>query len=73
MKNADDFLIAHVEVAKARFSHKENLGIEFRREVDAWARMETHFKNQIRNPRKMSAKGKHELLTLVYSFRQKID
>ena len=36
MKNMDDFLIAHVEVAKARFSNGDDLGVEFRNEIDAW-------------------------------------
>ena len=73
MKNMDDFLIAHVEVAKARFSNGDDLGVEFRNEIDAWAKMETHFRHQIRNPRKRSIKGKQDLITMVYSFRQKLD
>jgi hypothetical protein len=73
MKNSDDFLIAHVELAKARFSHGEDLGIEFRNEIDAWTKMEVHFRHQIKNPRRRSLKGKQDLLPLIYSIRHKVD
>jgi hypothetical protein len=74
MKNTDDFLIAHVELAQARFSNGEDLGVEFRSEIDAWAKMETHFRHQIRNPRKRSSpKGKQDLAPMVYAVRHKLD
>jgi hypothetical protein len=74
MKNTDDFLIAHVELGQARFTHGEEIGFEFRSEIDAWARMETHFRHQIRNPRKrFSPKGRQDLATIVYSVRHKLD
>ena len=73
MKNQDDFLIAHVELEKARFSNDEDLGIEFKNQIDAWAKMETHFRHMIRNPRKRTLKGKHDLSPLVYSFRERIE
>lgn len=73
MKNQDDFLIAHVELAKARFSHGEDLGIEFRNQIDAWAKMEIHFRQMIRNPRKRTLKGKHDLNPYIYSMRERID
>lgn len=73
MKNQDDFLIAHVELAKARFDNGEDLGIEFKNQIDAWTKMEVHFRHQIRNPRKRSLKGKLDLKPLVYSIRERIE
>lgn len=72
MKNTDDFLIAHVELAKARFAHGGDFGVEFRNEIDAWTKMEVHFRHQLRNPRKRTF-VKQDLSTLVYSIRQKIE
>ena len=73
MKNQDDFLIAHVELAKARFSNGEDLGIEFKNQIDAWAKMEVHFRHQLRNPRKRAPKGKQDLAPYVYSIRERIE
>lgn len=68
----DYFLIAHVELDKARFSDGDDVGVEFRNEIDAWAKMEAHFRHQIRSPRKFRKKGKQDLSPLVYSIRQKL-
>lgn len=74
MKKQDDFLIAHVELAQARFvTNGEDLGFEFRNEIDAWDKMEVHFRHQIRNPRKRKLKSKHDLVSTVYSIRQRIE
>ena len=73
MKKQDDFLIAHVELSKARFATGEDMGFEFRNQIDAWSKMETHFRHQIRNPRKRSPKSKQDLSPLVYSIRQRIE
>lgn len=73
MKKQDDFLIAHVELAKARFSNGEDLGFEFRNEIDAWNKMETHFSHQIQNPRKRGLKSKQDLVPTVYAIRQRIE
>lgn len=73
MKNQDDFLIAHVELAKARFDNGEDLGIEFRNQIDAWTKMEVHFRHQIRNPRNRGLKGKMDLKPLVYSIRERLE
>jgi hypothetical protein len=73
MKNTDDFLIAHVELSKARFTRGEDLGIEFKNEIDAWTKMEVHFRHLIRNPRKRGTKSKADLTPFVYSFRQALD
>lgn len=87
MKNAsDDFkvLLAHVELAKARFSHGEEMGIDFQNEIDAWSKMEVVFRQQIKHlkecktlDRKRSPgrpkKNRSDLNPLVYSFREKID
>lgn len=73
MKNQDDFLIAHVELAKARFANGEELGFEFRNEIDAWKKMEAHFRHQMQNPRKRRLKTRADLVSTVYSIRQKID
>ena len=73
MKKQDDFLIAHVELAKARFASSGELGFEFRNEIDAWKKMETHFKHQMQNPRNRGLKSKQDLIPLVYSFRQRLE
>ena len=73
MKKQDDFLIAHVELSKARFSNGEDIGFEFRNEIDAWKKMEVHFRHQMQNPRKRVPKSKIDLKPLVYSFRQRLE
>jgi hypothetical protein len=74
MKNTDDFLIAHVEVSKARFTqHGEDLGFEFKNVIDAWDKMEVHFRHQIQNPRKRSLKSRLDLMPFVYSVRQRLE
>jgi hypothetical protein len=73
MKNTNDFLIAHIDVEKTQFSLGENLGIEFKNEIDAWAKMEAHFRHQIRNPRKRIPKRKHDLIATIYSIRHKLE
>ena len=74
MKNTDDILIAHVELAKARFSHGEELGIEFKSEIDAWTKMEVHFRHQLQNPRYPKRTfAKQDLKPFIYSFRHKVE
>lgn len=73
MENMDAFLIAHVEHAKARFDNGEDLGIEFKNQIDSWTRIEVHFRNQIRNPRKRKLKGKYDLCPVNYSIRERIE
>jgi hypothetical protein len=73
MKNTDVFFFAHVDIEKAQFFSDENLGIEFKNEIDAWAKMEIHFRHQIRNPGKRSLKKKQDLKTTFYSIRHKIE
>lgn len=73
MKNYDHFLIAHVELDKARFDHGEDLGIEFKNQIDAWAKMQAHFRQQIHNPRKRRLKGRQDLTPLVYSIRERLE
>lgn len=74
MKDTDDLVIAHVELANARFTYGEDLGIEFKNQIDAWKKMEVHFRQQIRNPRKKcKLKSKHDLNPLVYAIREKLD
>ena len=48
--SSDDnvFLIAHVELDKARFTHGEDMGIDFQNEIDAWTKMEVEFRQQIK-------------------------
>jgi hypothetical protein len=80
MKNEfDEVLIAHVELSKARFVHGEEMGVEFRNEIDAWTKMEVVFRQQIKQLKecKTSEKGsnsrnrknKGDLKTLCYSIR----
>lgn len=73
MKNTDDFLIAHIELEKAHFANSDDLGIEFKNEIDAWARMEVRFRHQIRNPQRKPFKGKQDLAPYRYSIRHKLD
>lgn len=85
MKNGSaDFkvLIAHVERAHARFSHGEDLGVDFHNEIDAWTKMEVVFREQIKllrecrtvHPRKSFAKkNRGDLKPLVYSMRERIE
>jgi hypothetical protein len=86
MKNeSDEFevMLAHVELAKARFSHGEDMGIDFHNKIDAWTKMEVVFRQQIKvlkeckthdRPRpKRQKKQKRDLTTLVYSMRERID
>lgn len=86
MKNASEdikVLIAHVELDKARFSHGEDMGIEFRNEIDAWTKMEVVFRQQIkllkecktldRSRSKRPKKNKGDLKPFLYSFREKLD
>ncbi len=68
----DYFLIAHIETDKARFADGEEIAFEIRNEIDAWTKMEVHFRHQIRSPRKFRRKNKQDLSPLVYSVRQKI-
>lgn len=78
-KASDDFLIAHIELEKARFSHEEDIGVEFHNEIDAWRKMEDIFRHQIKTlrecktlenkpPRRRKSK-KSDLKTLVYTMR----
>jgi len=80
MKNEfDEVLIAHVELSKARFVHGEEMGVEFRNEIDAWTKMEVVFRQQIKLLKecKTSDKGsgsrvrknRGDLKTLCYSVR----
>jgi hypothetical protein len=73
MKEQDDFLIAHVEIANARFSDGKDLGIEFKNQIDAWAKMQTRFRHMIRHPGKRSLQGKDDLRTYHYSFRERLE
>lgn len=80
MKNEfDEVLLAHVELSKARFVHGEEMGIEFRNEIDAWTKMEVIFSQQIKQlkecktldkrSRPRSRKNMGDLKTLCYSVR----
>ncbi len=83
--SSDDngFLIAHVELDKARFTHGEDMGIDFQNEIDAWTKMEVVFRQQIkllkecrtlnRKCSKRTKKNKADLKPLVYSFREKLE
>lgn len=78
-KNYDDFLIAHIELEKARFSHEEDIGVDFHNEIDAWKKMEDVFRHQIKTLRECKTfekktnrrrkKNRSDLKTLVYTLR----
>lgn len=77
-KTFDDFLIAHIELEKARFSHEEDIGVDFHNEIDAWKKMEDVFRHQIKTLRECKTlekkpvrrkKNRSDLKTLVYSLR----
>ena len=77
------FLIAHVELDKARFAHGEDMGIDYQNEIDAWTKMEVVFRQQIKHLKECKTvnsksiqrtkKNKSDLKSLVYSFREKLD
>lgn len=77
------FLIAHVELDKARFTHGEDMGIDYQNEIDAWTKMEVVFRQQIKllkecktlnlKCNQRTKKNKSDLKSLVYSFRVKLD
>ncbi len=85
MKNASDefkVIVAHVEISHARFSNGEDLGIEFKNEIDAWTKMEVMFRQQIKLLRNYGSpyfhssqpkKKKSDLKSLVYSVRERLD
>jgi hypothetical protein len=85
MKNASDdikVLVAEVELAHARFSNGEDIGIEFKNEIDAWTKMEVNFRQQIKLLRtygipylnaSQPKKNKSDLKSLVYSVRERLD
>jgi hypothetical protein len=71
---------AQIDLSHARFSSNEDLGIDFRNEIDAWTKMEKVFCHQIRSMKdnkstkvKTPKKKKEDLRTLVYSVRQRLD
>lgn len=81
-KDYDDFLVAHIELEKARFSHEEDIGVEFHNEIDAWRKMEDVFRHQIKTLRECKTlekkpsrrrKSKSDLKTLVYTMRGNLD
>jgi hypothetical protein len=67
----DYFLIAHIETEKAQFADGEEIAFEIINEIDAWTKMEVHFRHQIRFPRKFRRKNKQDLSPLIYAVRQK--
>jgi len=73
MKNKDYFLIAHIEPKKTFFLIEGELKFEFKKEVDAWAKIEASLRHQIRNPGKKRQRMRPDLTTTTYSFHQKID
>lgn len=87
MKHASDkfkVTAAKVEVAHARFADAEDLGIEFKNEIDAWTKMEVVFREQIKLLRvsgdealvmyaKPKRKNRQDLKSLVYSIREKLE
>lgn len=83
--DSDDFkvIFGHVELDQARFTHGEELGIEFMNQIDTWTQMEVVFRQQIkylkeskalkRTYTKKSPKKKGDLQNIVYAFREKFD
>jgi hypothetical protein len=67
---------AVVDVSKVKFSKSPDLGIDFANEIDAWARMEFKYRQQIKLL-KTGTLDRHETLrdsnSLVYALREKID
>lgn len=83
--DSDDFkvIFGHVELDQARFTHGEELGIEFMNQIDTWTQMEVVFRQQIkylkeskalkRTYTKKSPKKKGDLQNIIYAFREKFD
>lgn len=85
MKNdSDNFkvIFGHVELEQVRFTHGEDLGIDFHNSIDAWTKMEVIFRQQIKYlkdsktlKRTYSKQHKHkaDLNSLFYAFRDQFD
>lgn len=62
MKNdPKSYLPAEVDVAYARFSDGEDLGIEFTNEIDVWSQMEFRTRHQIKQLRQFGSLNKSEV------------
>ena len=82
---SDDFkvIFGHVELDQARFSHGEEMGVEFMNEIDTWTQLEVVFRQQIKHLKesktlkrtytKKAAKKKNDLQSIFYAFREKLD
>lgn len=83
--DSDDFkvIFGHVELDQARFTHGEEMGVEFMNEIDTWTQLEVVFRQQIkylkesktlkRTYTKRAAKKKGDLQSIIYAFREKLD
>ncbi len=83
--DSDDFkvIFGHVELDQARFTHGEELGVEFMNQIDTWTQLEVVFRQQIkylkesktlkRTFSKKSPKKKGDLQNIIYAFREKFD
>lgn len=69
--------IAKVDVKRVSLIKKKSLGIDFKNEIDAWAKMEFHARKQIGRLKRNSSLDGHDILqdlnSLVYAIREKID
>lgn len=77
--------VAEVEVQKVKFSKGPDTGIDFSNEIDAWAKMEFKFRQQIKNlrdqrildrrfvPKTVLRSERRDLHPTVYAIRQKLD
>lgn len=73
MKNnlgSDYFLLAHVDLDKARFHQGAEIGIEFTNEIDAWTKMVFKFRSQRYSDAKYARK---DLNPLIYSVRSRLE
>lgn len=67
---SDYFLLAHVDIANVHFHRKNELGIEFRNEIDAWNKMAFKFRNSRVSDLKFA---RSDLSPLRYSVRSKCE
>lgn len=77
MKNDLKIPLAKVDVKKVSLHKKKSLGIDFKNEIDVWAKMEFRARKQVNRLKRNDSLDGHEILqdlnSLIYAVREKID
>ncbi len=76
-KTSSPLPLAIVDVDNVKYSKGKDLGIGFSNEIDAWARMEFNYRQQIRRMRDRGILAPRTLLTdsesLIYALMDKLE